>query len=278
MAIPIRMRLTVVLMLLVAVVASSGSAAAQPKEKRGKKGPAVLVVSEATTGHVDALRPTPETPVYYVVGSAMERPIGGNFGLNMPTQKEVEEAIDAMLAREGFVRTQVGGPMPSIVLFLSWGEARLETWEYEEMDPQTGESRSVIGAYNREDIMRLIGADKSRGWFHSTSEADAMNSAGQAARFYVVVAALDAGKLRKGGKSLVWRVRMSIPGERTSLKASMHAMLESGAPFIGRAEEKPVFVDGVVRRPHVDLGEAKVIEFDAKRQDQTDQPVPPKRK
>jgi hypothetical protein len=249
--------------LSLAGVQITNAADAKANEAKPRKKPVVLVVAEAAS--VDGVEPRPsaDRPIHYIIGGAMERPLGGMVGLHMPSREEVEASVVSTLAKEGFVRTEVGGPLPSIVLFISWGEARLESWEYQETDPTTGDTQSFTGAYNREEIAKLVGADKAKSSFRSNEAAETLNSAARANRLYIVVAAMDAQKLRKGEKSLVWRVRMSIPDDRTSLIKSMSVLLESGGPMFGRNFDEPVFVDEKRRRTKVEFGELKVIEDDS---------------
>lgn len=229
-----------------------------------ERDPQVLIVSDAAKEIPPEAVPAPGKPVYYIVLGAQEYGLGGSTaGEVMPPREQVEEAVAEVLAKQGYLRTEVGGPVPALALLISWGEARLETWEYDETDLETGETVTHMGAFNAREIRRLVGADKVERHLLSFRDADEVNEAAREPRLYVLVAALDVEGLRQKKKNLLWRVRMSIPSLRNSLPDRLSLMLASAAPYVGRNVERPVFVDDAMRRrAEVELGTLEVVESD----------------
>jgi len=122
------------LVLLSAVV--SGTAATPPapaaepakSTRPPKQPPDVLAVSDVF-GHLpEKLRPSPGKPVFYDVLGKTERDLGAPIaGEPRADPAEIEREVVKVLASQGFVRTKVGGPMPSIAIILTWGSANLDS-------------------------------------------------------------------------------------------------------------------------------------------------------
>lgn len=253
---------------LLAVVAASAAETPKKAPKPPPK-PDVLVVADSFKEFRDVARPAPGHPIYYVLLKVQEYTIGSSTANEpMPTPQEFERLVESALASQGYIRTQVGGPVPSIAIIAAWGEAKLETWEYQD-DSQSADSdagpTTVTGSFNSRQMLQLAGANKPGAQTVSLAEADAIREAIVEDRLHLFIGALDFESLRHKKKKLVWRVRMSIPSLRNSLPEAMSLMLTSAGPYFGREMDAPVVVDDALRRKaEVEIGAAQVIEFDAK--------------
>jgi len=224
-------------------------------------GPDVLVVSDVLATAPAALRPTPDQPIYYVLIGGMERTLGDSVaGEKMPKQEEVARELMTALASQGFRRTQVGGPIPSLAIVFTYGSANVSTMELFDTDPDSGETTSSTIAFNQREIAQLVGADKANRQTLMSSEAERINDAARDDRLYVFLAALDAVALAKKEKKLLWRTRISIESRRRTLPESLAVMLSSAAPHFGTQTDLPVFVeDGDRRRTDVQVGTPVVV-------------------
>lgn len=239
--------LTLFVVGILALVVSAHAAAPAAKTK-AKPAPDVLVVGDAAEKIEPQYLPSPGKPVYYVFMGAAERVLGSAWaGEPQPDKKMLQEEIFRVLASQGYIRTQVGGPMPQLAIVVTWGSANLMSDDFETTD-DAGESVTSTVNWNTREISSLVGADKARNKMLMSSEADAINDAARQDRLYVMVGALDAQALAKKQKKLVWRTRMSIESRRTSLPESLTVMLNSAAPYFGKSTDLPIFVDDNLRK------------------------------
>lgn len=245
--------------LAVSAQAAAPTSTPAPKTK-AKPAPDVLVVGDATEGVAPEYIPSPGKPVYYVFMGAAERVLGSAWaGEPQPDKKVLQEEIFRVLASQGYVRTQVGGPMPQLAIVVTWGSANLMSDDFETTN-DAGESVTNTVNWNTREISSLVGADKARNKMLMSSEADQINDAARQDRLYVMVGALDAQALAKKQKKLIWRTRMSIESRRTSLPESLTVMLNSAAPYFGKNTDLPIFVDDNLRRKaEVQVGTPVVV-------------------
>ncbi len=238
-----------------------------PKHKE----PDVLIVADTFGRSPDALRPTKEHPVYYIVLGTRQMDIGSSIaGAPMPSVTEVEALVDRTMASQGYVRTAIGGPLPSIVLVTTFGQANVEydTWEETEVDAETGEitgtSTVTYSTTTTATVAALVGGYRAQKNMISATTASDLNDAAQTDRAYVTVAALDATALLKQQKQIVWRTRMSIPSTRHHLPDNLALMLRSAAPYLGSDTAVPVFIDERDRRnTAIEIGDLEVVDAEA---------------
>jgi hypothetical protein len=240
------LRRSLIALILIALTGSSLSSAAP------KRGPDVIVVSDTLVDTPEALRPSPGRPIHYMLLGNVERALGVPFaGERPPDLVVLNRELERTLASQGYVRTQIGGPMPALAIVVTWGSANLLLDEIE------GSGAMV---FNRKEIAALVGADQANDRILSAHEADAINSAARQDRLFVVVAAFDAAALARREKKLVWRTRISVDSLRTTLTDSLPVMFASAAPWFGRKMEKPMIVtDEIRRRPEVHLGTPVIL-------------------
>ena len=236
--------------LVVGAALSLGAAfAATPTKAKAKPGPEVVVVADALAKTSTDFLPAPGKPIYYIIVGLAERTLGSAIaGEPQPDKAVLEREVEKALASQGYVRTRLGGPIPALALIITWGSANLMIDDFEETNPETGETSTSSVVYNRREIAQLLGADKANRRLLSPSEAEAINDAARQDRLYLFIGAFDAMALAKKQKKVLWRTAMSIESRRTSLPESLPVMLASAAPWFGRDTELPVFVDDATRR------------------------------
>lgn len=243
------------------VLLSPGFAAKKPK-----RGPEALVVSDAIEKMPEEFLPAPGRPVHYVILGSAERTLGASIaGEPQPDRAVLESEVIRVLATQGFVRTQIGGPMPQLALIITWGSANLMIDDFEETDDE-GETFTSSLVWNRREINFLVGAYKANQRLMSSADAEAINDAARQDRLYLMISAFDAVALVKKEKKILWRTRVSIDSLRNSLPESLNVMLASAAPYLGRDTERPVFVDDNIRRKaEVHIGTPVVVPSDEKK-------------
>jgi hypothetical protein len=250
-----------ILALLCGLAASTAIAAGAPKPKPP---PDVLVVSDVFSDVPDSLLPKPGKPIFYHVLGKLENDIGTPIaGEPRADPVAMELAMTKMLAKQGFMKAVIGGPMPSIALVITWGSANLDTMEmtipplpqpsFGPPDPTAlpppPPPESVLISFNRREIEMLVGADKANRTVVDPTILSQINDAATSSRAYIFIAALDIETLLKTKKKkLLWRTRMSIPSTHHSLPESIDVMLASAAPYLARESAAPVFINEADRR------------------------------
>ena len=229
---------------------------------QAKRKPDVLVVADAVGDIPEGFRPSKGKPVYYVLVGKVEMTLGNAVGgVKMPKPAMVEGAVVEALASQGFVRTQVGGPIPSICILVAWGDANFIDLDDPPPPPGSAEARVRATAVDRSKVETIMGTYKPSS--ASLSDEAKIAQASNDDRLYIFLAALDPTALRQKKKKLLWRTSMSIDGRET-LAEALPAMLASAAPFFGLNSDKPVFIDDKDRRKaDVEIGELKIIPGEA---------------
>ena len=253
---------------LILALASAVTASSAEKLKANRE---VLVVADALKSVPEELRPAPGRPIYYVFAKGQVTLGESVAGIKMPSPAAMEEAVVASLATQGFVRTQVGGPVPSLFILATWGDANLADFSYRpEVDAnQSAEEQaeqakfqatlSSTSAASRDRVKaeNLVGTAKMLSL--PPAEIDRLAAASNEDRLYISIMALDAEAFRQKKRKLVWRTNMTIDG-RYKLADMVPTMLASAAPFYGRNADAPAFIDDRDRRRfEVEVGTAKVV-------------------
>lgn len=99
--------------------------AADAKPKREDRGLEVLVSADAIPAP-EGFRPKPGKPIYYVFTQTRQSLGDTIAGVKLPPPELVEQTVVTELGRHGFLRTEVGGPMPQIILVAIVGDANFE--------------------------------------------------------------------------------------------------------------------------------------------------------
>jgi len=89
------------------------------------KGLDVLISADAVPSQ-EGFRPTPGHPIYYLL-SQTRLTLGDSVaGVKMPEPAVVEKFVVAELTKQGFVRTDVGGPLPAVYIVAVIGDSNFE--------------------------------------------------------------------------------------------------------------------------------------------------------
>lgn len=257
------------LAMLGAFLTATGRAAEKTKDPHE-----VLVVADALQNVPTALRPAPGQPIYYVLAKG-EVTLGESVaGMKMPRAAEMEKAIVASLASQGFIRTEVGGPIPSIFILAMWGDANFADFSYRpEVDQNQSEEEqeaqakfqatmdsATATARDRRKAENLVGTAKMLAL--PPGEMTRVMAASNEDRLYISLLALDAESFRQKKRKVLWRTSMTVDA-RHKLADMVPVMLASAAPFFGRNADTPIFADDNYRRNfEVQVGEAKVVRED----------------
>jgi hypothetical protein len=149
-------RSKVPLSLLLAASLLGSAVAAPPKNDLGLE---VLVSADAINSP-EGFRPKPGKPVPYLF--IQTRASLGEIvaGVKLPPAEVVESTVVAELARQGFVRTQDGGPRPQIILLVIVGAANFQEPPTDVFHPdQDPDLRPYLDRVNLREIVQknLIG-------------------------------------------------------------------------------------------------------------------------
>ncbi len=233
------------------------------KPAKVKPSPDVLVVADVMTNNEvekAALIATAESPVYYYILGKKEEHIGTPYANDpMPKGEEVEAEINKYLAKQHFIKTQVGGPVPQIIIIFTWGSASLDGASTGTFESDNGEIYTVSDSRR---LRLMAGAHKAQDKLLMTSEADILNDNIRTDRLFIMIAAMDAQALAKKEKKLLWRTNISIENRRTVLTETFPAMIASAAPYFGRENGLNEYIDDKMRKSDasVTYGELKVLE------------------
>jgi hypothetical protein len=234
---------------------------------KDKAGPDVLIVADNFGNDAEALRPSKDRPIYYLMLGGKQWDLGASVaGETMPPVSELEALIHRTLASQGFRQTQVGGAIPDIVVVYGYGSAYLEVdeWTEDSFDSESGEflgGSTSSTVMNGREIFGLAGANKIKGKVLSSAVVDEITDAIESGRLYISISALDPQALREKKKRIVWRTRISIPTRRNRLPDAMEVMLASAAPYFGIDSDLPVVIgEDDRRKTDVQIGEATVVD------------------
>lgn len=232
--------------------------------------PDVLVVADVSPEFADLPPASPENPIYYYLVASKEKSIGPVMaGEVMPESVRIENEVVAALAKQGYIRTQVGGPRPSLVLLYTYGSASPDISDIISGDTTTDGDNPAEIEYdtvfsNAAAMGALVGLNKVAPvtGYGPDYDGDIVRDAFQSDRLYITIGALDADSLAAHKEmKLVWRTRISIDATRDSLPDVMNLMLASAGPFFGRETKTPVNIgDRERRNATVHIGEAVVVE------------------
>ncbi len=242
------------------------AAAKSAKPAKAKPGPDVLVVADVMTRDETekaALVPTAENPIYYYLLGKKEEHIGTPFANDpMPKGEEVEAEIVKYLAKQHFIKTEVGKTKPQIIILFTWGSASLDEQQLEETDPDTGDTTITTVTTDKRRLELMAGKHKAEDKLLMSTEADVLNDNIRTDRLFIMIAAMDADALAKKEKKLLWRTNISMENRRANLTETFPAMIASAAPYFGRENGVNETIDDKMRKADgtVTYGELKVLE------------------
>lgn len=104
------------------LVAMWVGAASSARDSRGLE---VLVTADAISSP-EGFRPKPGQPIHYLFSQTRNSLGEAVGGVKLPDPALIERLIVAELAKQGFVRTGLGGPMPAIYILAIVGDANFK--------------------------------------------------------------------------------------------------------------------------------------------------------
>lgn len=99
--------------------------AASDKPKKIDRGLAVLVAADAVASD-EGFRPKPGKPIYYLFSQSRQTLGDPVAGVKLPEPEVVEKYVTAELKKQGFIRAEVGSPIPSILILAVVGDSNFE--------------------------------------------------------------------------------------------------------------------------------------------------------
>lgn len=86
------------------------------------KGLDILITADAISSP-EGFRPRPDKPIYYILHQSRETLGTPVAGVKLPNTEVVERALSAELKKQGFIKTEVGGPLPDIIILAVVGDS-----------------------------------------------------------------------------------------------------------------------------------------------------------
>jgi hypothetical protein len=197
--------------------------AVRAKEQPG--GLEVLVSADAIPSP-EGFRPKPGAPIRFVFTQTRQSLGDAIGGVKLPSPELVEQAVVAELAKQGFVRTEVGGPMPQIIIMAIVGDANFEeppiAFDRPDLDP---DFRPYLDMVNVRQLMQMHLIGSSTG---STPSLESIFDDAQQSR------TMDMNQLRDAIVEAARRIR-----EQGSQRAQDRSKIEAlvGAPKVVHAVE-----------------------------------------
>jgi hypothetical protein len=104
---------------------STAAVLAADKPKKNERGLEVLVSADAVPSD-EGFRPKPGKPIYYLFNQSRQTLGDPVAGVKLPDPETVENAITAELKKQGFIKAEVGSPIPSILILAVVGDSNFE--------------------------------------------------------------------------------------------------------------------------------------------------------
>lgn len=99
-----------------------------------QRGTEVLVTADAIPSP-EGFRPKPGQPIHYVLTQTRQSLGEAVAGVKLPAPEVIDKAVTAELAKQGFVKTEVGGPMPGIVIVAVVGDSNFSEPPFDVRNP-----------------------------------------------------------------------------------------------------------------------------------------------
>jgi len=124
-------------------------------------------------------------------------------------------------------------------------------------------ARAAGGATEGSSFMSLLEASSPLALFMSRDlKTERMVEEVFSDSYYVVVSALDLKSVAERKPILLWRTKLSLNSIGVSLAETVAPLINSGTDYFGKETDKAVLVTKRIQRGgHVDIGEAKMLEY-----------------
>jgi hypothetical protein len=246
-------RLAQSVVLLTFALRVSVSPAAEPAKSPARdRAPQDVVVFASTHEAKGFPRPTPAQPAYYLAmagGYHAEGPQRGRDNAETVTADSVWPALEKTLAAQGYLRATKDTPPPSLLIVFHWGTMSPDVVEVADGQPL------IVNEKNVGNLVGVTRVDR-----HLESEFGQVYHNATEPRYLIIVTAFDYAQAtaKQRQKVVIWRTRLSVPMQGTTLPDAIVPMLVTGAPFFGRDSGQPKEIRWDAGK--VEIGEARVVE------------------
>jgi hypothetical protein len=213
----------------------------------------VIVNTDVTEAGRALTPPSPENPVYYL-GRSLGCKFGSIPGDRVPAEKEVNDFVAKVLAKQGYLGTAPSIREPAMYIVIQWGYLR----------PQSGDLLWFLGYNANRDIGApsfpgILGPEVWRRNFRSREIETVLESASEPI-YGIIVTAFEFKSASTPQPIIYWQTRIGLPARGKYMAKALPTMLLAAGPNIGRETTAPIFRDADhVREGRVDFGELEVI-------------------
>ncbi len=192
-------------------------------------------------------RPSPEKPAYYVATDAGFTEGGARLaGEKPPSPVVIGLVLRTALHSRGYEPATTTRP-PSLLLVYHWGF--LGSAPLGANSPLYHARLNLVAPPDLAGQMVDFTVHEPIGpW--TPRQRDAISNASDD-RYFVIVSAYDYADFTRGQQSLLWRVRLSTPAARSSLKEALPTLVTGGAPFFGENLENSRNAEAAVSVPNL---------------------------
>lgn len=222
----------------------------------------VKVASDHPDNGTKFTMPTAGKPAYCVFVSAGALQLGEVIaGEKVPAQEEVAPQVLKALARQFYLPVDEQHPKPEYAIVYQWGIINPDNMDAggDPSDPDSAPQSPV----NQQQMLSVVATNKLD-LTPNGVDRDLFLPSLSDGRYFILVgaydyAALAAGKPRQ--QAMLWRTRLSVySAAQYDLAAAVPMMLDAAQGAFG-ANGYPKTVIGKLREGHVEIGEAKVVEY-----------------
>ena len=229
----------------------------------------VITSTDATSAGALLRPPSPSDPVYYVALNVGYQDFGAAIaGDKLPVPQEMIRTFVRVLAQDGYLPADADHQPTQMIIFC-WGTLYpfVGGWDPELPGPP----------HNYIQMLRFLGGDKlglvpefPADWEGSLlpgltrfdPDAEAISLVARDGLYVVALAGYEFPMTQPKHRKMLWRTKISCPARGLLLADTLPTMLVIGAPYIGRATGRPVWVNASDQfKPVVRIGNPKVEEY-----------------
>ena len=225
----------------------------------------VIVASDRTETGKNFVPPTAQKPAYFQLSTAGPQELGTIYANDrIPPQKIIEPQLIKALAAQHYFPTDEKHPTPDYVIIYAWGTINPGTPGTSDVSDDPTDAVSQRQTLRNQQQMLSIVATSKTDFTPRSLERDPTLPSLTDGRYFILVAAYDYEGMASGKKpteTMLWRTRLSVYNLiGIGLSAAIPMMLDA-APGAFGADGYPKSVMGKLREGHVDVGEAKVVDY-----------------
>lgn len=213
----------------------------------------VIVNTDTTPAGRKLTPPTPQQPVYYV-GRSLGCRLGLLRGEDPPDDKEMNDLVVKILAKQGYLGAKPGVHEPTLFLVLQWGcvEPDKNLRWFLGYNP----SNDIAASYNPVGV----GPEVLLAGFRSYETEMILDNSDEP-NFGIIVTAFDYKSARTAQPVALWQTRIALPIVGKTMAQALPPMIVAAGPAIGRPSDKPVLLNAdSARAGTVELGELQILD------------------